>query len=871
MPSSLLTELALRTAVNTTKTDIAKEDAASEVEKSAISRVTKLIEASTDAASKDAAIKQEARLIGVAMAGLAIGYKVVKHQVGKLKQERLNFDKERQAGIATFFLSSQVEESDLSKEEAVAKHFFELSQRQAGFAHYLGIKSSELEGQEEGFFYSVLPYYKLSAHLAKPVASKERIDIERITIGLFFRTAIPEAIEDIDYDFQTDNKLVEFFKSTFQGSNYLNHLRVPRIIIMSLANLLWNLQYPVDLKTGYPLSLSERIRLCRDIESYLDVLLDREYQPDLKSISNTDINLIDFVRQVQLHVKELKQGFVEEQLHAVNIADVVHSAHRTLRIMGESLFKLLYRRKNPVTNKTLPDKHASEMIVYQVAYINDLIKKDPSLLAFFQGKAEVPQATLINSPATTVIDIFIMLASMTDKQRKRLIRRVEKKKTGAALQLTKCLRIVNKRFIKPVYEMCKTELDTGIYFSDSEKEAVKTLMIKRFIPLVTLLCEDYRIEVDTPESLKKSVALDALGLRFHSGEEQVRTINKMAAGESDTYTWSISPFIQSGSQLLHALDELPVRKYRLTKISELLDAIQELIEHYRSFLQLPRFQHFLLDFMDIVRDEYDALGDFLDTINFHVETDENVGRTLKLILRPMTKEINANLGNFAEAVKYFEAKVSQPNFTVDQKREMRRKIADIEGQFKELFERDAKLYDMVDELDLGLGDEVAADVDVVDGEHHELDIVPANQVIALYDLVKACHHSLSWGSRWSRKESLLQGLLNMITKARHFSRDELKQCLLALFRITAAFRPSYFFQAQYGETTASKVLVKAILQSHQDRHLPLLEVLFDGEELPDGEALIDGLNEGMVIHRLNQLRETHRWSDNSTELQRLNF
>ncbi len=382
MPGIYLTELALRAAVNTSKKQVTGDGLSSsnDIKNLALGRVQELINGNSNASNIGSQINLQAAAIALAIQGLEIAYVAISRQLDALKNQRIAFDKERQAAIATFVISNNVEEQDFSSEEQVIKFFVGLGLK-SKFASYFGIKVAALS-QEDAAFYSVLPFYRMSDALDQPVASTNPLDVQRTAISLFFKSALPEAIADIDAGFQGSSKFVEFFRSLFERKNYLNDKRAPRFIIMALANLLWNLQHPVDPETGFPLSWEQCIGLCRDVELFLNKLLDADAAPFLQKLNNEENQLLSFIRKVEIHTKALRAAYAEAQLNELDIGSVTNSAHRTLRIMDQNVFKLIYKRRNPITNCMEPDETAAEELAYTVSYLNEILRRNPNFRTY---------------------------------------------------------------------------------------------------------------------------------------------------------------------------------------------------------------------------------------------------------------------------------------------------------------------------------------------------------------------------------------------------------------------------------------------------------------------------------------------------------
>ncbi len=861
MLSTKMTELALRTAVNTTPTDLTFGSNPSEdIKVTALNRAKELVTGNSSDSAMGAQLSVQSMAIGLAVQGLALAFAATMAQLGVLKDKRLSFDKERQAGIATFIIPTDIEERNLSTEERIIKAYVDLifkSPNFSAYATYLGIKTSVLAELENANFYSVLPFYRMSDALIPQAASPRPLDRERTAINLFFRSAIPEAMDNIENDFQTDVKFVEFFKSAFERGNYLNDLRSPRFVMMSLANLLWNLQHPVDPVTGFPLSVDRCIVLCREVELFLNQLLNKDAAPYLKGISNDENQLISFVRKIEIHTKALRAAYAEEQLHELNIGDVTNGAHQALRIMDKSVFKLIYKRVSPVTGREEPDEKAAEDMAYTISYLNQLIMRNAGLLEFFQPHVKfVPTLAGINFPPSTVMDALIIYCHMTTDERHDMLNIMEKTKIDSALEFAQTLRQFNKKFVKPIREVSKKELKTSLF--NSKQREVAILTSQRLIPFITLVMEDYRIGADTEESYQAAKHSISMATRVYSGKEQIKMINKSAETGDVYYVWLLSPFIQLAQETEDELDKLPKHQYRMTQITELLDSVSEIVLNYRSFLQSPVFQVFLIKCLDNVKKEYAKLERHIEEIDSYLAKDECMSRGMQAILRPMTSELNGSLEAFSLAMANFEHVVSAPDFTDKQKQLLSTKLNTINEQFKALFEEDSGIRS------LAAHEQVAATVPMLRrldvGIETAAQVVEARKVLAIRKVVQNCFDALSYQSKYGHKGELLTNLLAMIDRNANFTQVQIKHVIMELTHVTASYRETWFFQAGYGQTRSAQALISAIKDPNVNGVLPLASIMF-GRDINFNQ-----LSDAEILQQLRSMRDGNHWEESASQI-----
>lgn len=513
MLASEITESALRSAVITgiknNKGDIAKS-----IEEAAVDRATTLLQANCTGSSFSMQSATQLTLISAAVATIAISYKVISEQAIEMKQKRVSFDNERKAGIATFYLPRNIEAARYSEEEKIIDSFLKLlnplsrpSYNSRYIQTYLGINRSELSEKSDYEFYSVIPFYRMSQGISQPLSSQKPIDMERTAIGLFFKAPLTRIFKNIDDDFQTDWTLPQICSSAYQKENYLNNRRAPRFIMMCLGNLLWNLQHPVDLDSGFPLSTSDTLQVCRSAELFLSSLLDETQPPFIKYINNDTNCLISVIRQVEVKIKALRAAYAYEQIHELNIADINHTGHHSLRLMDTSLLKLIYKTNNPTTGKDEPDELAADSIAYIVSYLNQLLhrNKDRSILKIFnQYHHLAAHSTGLNKHTQsidgqeikihTIIDIMIIFCHMRTKDRHQLLEALIQKKEDSSEEFALTLTDFYKHYLKPIKRF--TEKEVGSNWRDAKENEVVEKTARRLIPIISLVLADYRVNVD---------------------------------------------------------------------------------------------------------------------------------------------------------------------------------------------------------------------------------------------------------------------------------------------------------------------------------------------------------------------------------------
>lgn len=848
MPNNDITEWALRAAVNQFSSSKADADPTDTIKNFAKERAKNLVLANSDASERTSQLDLQGAAIDLAVKGLVLAFIAVKSQADTMKEQRLSFDKERLAGIATMTIPTNKVEQDLSDEERIIKSYIELI-NDSKFAKYFGLKTDELS-QDHLSYHSVLPFYRMSEGLS-------HLNQQRALINLFFKSALPSSISNIDQEFTSDNAFTAFFESAWEKENYLNDLRAPRLIMMSLANLLWNLQNPVDTE-GLPLSVSERIELCRQARLLLNALLNKNSEPYVHKLNKDGIHLESFIKRVDIHIKGLQEGFIEEKLHTVNVEDVTNSAHRSLRTMDKSVFKLIYRKQQPGKEGTIPDPHAAQRIADTLGYINQLLEIDASLLKPFAGIVELDQSTFVNAPPSTVLDILIIFTHASPGRKAAIYQGLEKLHTESANQLLEQLKIFDQDFIKPILERSEKELDLGL-FESHKNTKIAALAAKRIIPLMTLVLEDYRIPVTTHTSSESAHQADSFHSAIRNGDEQVYRINRCAEQKDGYYQWKLSAFLQSSEQFAKHLDELPFKQFRLTKISELLDNLRDVVTHYRSFLAYPSFQRFLKQCINDISEEYNQLERYIDSLDRHLTHDEYISRDFKAILIPMTQEIDDTIHNFNEAVRLLEQKVSSPSFPNEQKKLLQKKVSVLEAQYQELFSKPTGIEDVID-----IQNQIPDQLDrQAMPTNTTTTAVPSQMMVSLTRLVTHCQDALSGYMITGHKGELLKDLLQRLERKPNCTRQDIQQSTQELLRIVMAYRQSYFFQASYGETKSAKAFCQQIMKYKNSAEFPLAEFLFGNEHN------IDLNSQSEVLAAMKRLGTEQQWQQCDEQLQPL--
>ena len=857
-------QLALRAGVNSVSTDLNSSIThAEDAKNSAQKRVNELVNGTRNSSHTTTQLAEQAAMVAAAMEVVYLAYTSISAQLVKVKDQRLAYVKERESGTATFIIPANKEARDLSREEKTIKSFVEITTKKSAFSTYSGLHTATLQDDQNNFFYSILPFYRMSESLGQPQKSHTLLDKQRRDISLFLKATVLEFLSHIDYTFQQEWKITSFAQSVTQGNNYINDLRATRFITMSLANMLWNIQHPVDPETGFPLSLEDSIKLCNDVWLYLDKLLESfegKTPPYLNLITRDRTRLISFIRKIYTYTNALKRAYEDAHMHEINIDEVTNSAHQALEIMDKSILNLIYKRRHPLTNQA--DDSAAESLVCLLNYLHDLFILNPNLIAFFTKSPKIDARTLVNDIPTTIMDALIIFCHMPKPVRVEFIATLQKGKLDSVLEFAVTLADFERLFIRPIEKINKKKLNSSMYNPKYPERTSLTAPL--LIPFITLVIDNYDVEIDTffikqhIERLKQ----DNPGNLTLTGKEQIERINQLASKKTaeDYYHGTLAPFLDVSPKTTQALDELIRQQNRMTQVTKLLDSINELIQNYRNFLQEKAFQKFLLRCVHKIKEEYVSMGLQIDRLENDLSEDEQMPRDLKQILSQMTKDVTTRLDAFTSAATTFKRIVRAPDFPAQQKQLLNDKIKLINQQFVALFGEhsgfDTSHTETLNFITADSSTETSSadSAPISAADFSVRTMVATNKIIALSRLAHDCFNGLSPLSKYGYKGLLLGNLISQIDSKTHYTEAQFNRAIKELVSITASYRETYFFQASYANTRSAKILIQAIKDPALNAIMPIGDIIFDTTDINYTEQ-----SETQIVQALEQLRAREHW------------
>ncbi len=879
--SSNASELALRLAMVKTNADVGNgSDQITQIRTFAVQGVNELTGSTTDTNNQNSL---QAMAITVAIKGLVIAYSAVNDQLGNIKNKRLAFDKEIQANIASCTVPINIEGRYLSLQERVVSNFIDLVNKNPTISKYFGIHKATLQDGGAVHYYSTIPLYSVQLnHYAE--SDSYIMDEARKKIQIFLSETVSENLNSITKDFEDDSRFIEFWKSLVEKNNYLNPLRVPRFVVMCLANLLWHLQYPVDSVTGVPLGMSACIEVCEVAKSFLNHILNEEGDFSLKDIHTDDNQLLSFTRKMDRQIRSLIHAFeVEKKLGQLNINDLCNNARFTLKTMDKSLFELIYSYYDPTTKKR-EQVTAATGLINAVNNLTQLIQENPALIKVFQNPTSpIPG---LNETLSTVMDVIIIFTHCNRRERNAIYSKLAKISGDSARDFNSSLQQFYNNFIEPIRKMSKQEKNSECTFVKKIKDGVSKqpkpnfgmITAKKLMPLISLLLDDYQVDVE----LEDNRYIPGKNIKY-SANQQVRAIIKMAE-KNKYYQWSLPLPMQ-----LRACTELKLtafikQQHRFSQLTKLLEQVHKIVNNYRNFLQNAAFHQFLKRCLDKVKEEFNALSSHIKQINSELSRDNSRARTIGAILDNMTGNLNSSLKTCMTAVSDLESVISDPEFIEKQKQILSSRFKYIHSQYNELFNEDSGISSLITDNSEEPGTGTPSYLSDTPDESPKLaekrrlqiseekeghlqfptpmeepltensKMVESRSVILLCTLAKECLDAMSCPSRRSQKGENLQILINRLAETPTFTPNQFRRIVKELAGLTMAPRSACFFQAKYADTRSAKPILRAMIDPKQNDLLSLSTlILGDYVDLSqETEAHVQRRIQNFHSHDFNQ-------------------
>lgn len=780
---------------------------------------------------QDPNLQKEA--IGLAVQGIELAYHVLSTHLLETSFQRKQFVDECDNHIVSFTLNKDKEKPDFYKEEVAIQTYWELIQNECrDFVSYFGIQSNPNVDNPKITRLSIMPFFRMSQALPQKSLIASIVDQHQHAIFLFLKTGLPNK----EY-YQLYKETPRFFlqvEGVFIKQNYLNRFRAPLFIINSLANLLWNLQHPVDPTTGSPLALLERINLCIKAELFINQILDNYEESIFYKIDNYDGSLKYYLLQVERLIKSLHSAFQYQSLNEINLEDVSFCMHRASRIMANKILELIYQK---------PD--ASETLIGQIMYLGEMIIQTPSLITKAFPKAKDPHLLGLNPVPSTLTDMLILFSHIKSKHRKQLYSRLRSEQKDVYLELARVLEHIDIQFLSP-FEilLLKHQSKTKAYTTEKQ-----SWIARHFLALLSLIMECFTVFQDT--RVKDNEILQ----HCLSDYQQRDFIIRMAAsGNQDKYyRWSLSLFLQNPKGIsIKGIDELLGELNQMRLMTELLDKLGSIVLENRILLQQKNFQKTIVGALKKIRESFRTIENRLNRVEDEMNRDEMIQRSEKRILKPMFDDVEATIDSIQKSITQVNYVINNPGFNQQQQLEIQSKIHIIQQQFETIFQQQLRLPIDLPKLE---HEDSSPFIDESPRTPLLINLTPKKSTnIALISLIQKCYDGLS---TWSKEHPKGQSLTNLQLKIQQqpeLKTEEIKRYFLEIVKITASPRSSYFFQANYGETRSAKILIASIMDPVFNRDLPIAALLFNNSTID-----LKTLNESRIQHRIQELQQEHQW------------
>ncbi len=854
------------------------------------SRITQLVHGSEDVKKHLGSIGWQEGLVVAGIAGLTYAYSAGAEQLNNLGRQRLDFDKELAAGNATFLIPSNVEKTKLKIEQGGMVAYLELAKSQGDLFPYMGLKQTQLKKNSikvEGSLLSCLPFYEMSRQLPESLSTDSPSEKIRQSISRFFRTQMKLYLKDIKNDFNHDSKFADFFRSAWQGDNFLNNYRGPRLIIMSLGNLLWNLQHPIDSQTKFPLTLKEKIELCAKARSFINDLLKRSDKGDKKTTQfyldalDPSGELSNFVRMIEIYTVELQEAYVEEKNNSLNLEEVLTHAHRAARTLNQNIFRIIYKKENQ-----------AEGLASYINYLYFLLKRDPlilSILTFFESTSH----GFKNKTPTTLIDLLLVFCQLNKEDMAKFISKLNYTESNVRKSFALTLDGLNKKFIRPLYQAEKNELISDKYGKakdyiynkmkismDSEiKSEASQRAFYQSLSLISMAVNDYNVELDSKVTKLASERNKLEGKIFYTSRQQINKITQQSfANEKrnkDDFGCDVSSYIFLYDIVEAKLNKLASQQYKIGQYTHLIATLKSFTNKYRAYLLEPKFKRFLIRALEKINDEFNDLEqlcfELKDEITF-VTTDD---RELIGIITNMGDKLTSEISLFKAEVNSSKTKLLSDTFEDNIKKEIYSNISKIDQRFSDAFGEDAPERQDLQDLMVDLNHDhdknsetYSQNSDFIDSDNESeiveepYECVSSYQLLKVSNLIFQCYQGLSFASKEGIKGAQLLTLHELFTNKRVYTSEFLKNTVLELSQIVCAYRPSFFFQAEYAQTKSSRVLINTLIESIDDDELPLYTWLFSDD---NSEIEVGLVNEKSLIRKLSIVKNEKVWPDSTDQ------
>lgn len=625
-------EIYLRSAVFTAQKNLEKgENLAEKIKNQALNQLSLVQKAEGLFAGTKNSENLQAAAIHIAVQGIELAYVAINSELSQAKFKRKRFVEECESHLASFTLSTQRELNEYSLEELAIHEFIQMIDMHfVDIKPYFGIQVHRSNEFPEERFYSVIPFYRMSMSLQQNNIIASKIDTHRQGIFLFLKTGLP--LQYYYEKYKEYSRLWLQIQGLTHTSNYLNHLKAPRFIISALANLLWNLQHPVDCETGIPLPIDECIMICNKASMFLNDLLNPSQFKHLPNLDKRCKKVIRSLCKIELLLKSLQSAFEYDHLHEINLTDISKHMHSALRIMSNRIMELIYREQN-----------AAEKLVGQIMMMGELLMHNYELYEIFHALQVDCKPKFINEKARTLIDVITLFAHQTPKKRKQIWQSLINTDSEYHIQFGHQLKEFHKNFLLHFEDIVMKNLKLKTFNKN---------MASHFIPLILMVMESFTVFRDTrPKKLNEinptnepPESLYDLQNTTHDRKQRHLILNDAATlATGQYYRWSLSSFINVKSSFHESLDML-LSKQNEMRINTLeLDTLAFKLSENRTLLLKKAFKEELLLTLTQICNFYTELLKMFNDIESHMQADLKLQRDQKRILQPMLDDLEATM------------------------------------------------------------------------------------------------------------------------------------------------------------------------------------------------------------------------------------
>ncbi|MDF1827843.1 MAG: hypothetical protein P1U39_06145 [Legionellaceae bacterium] len=634
------------------------------------------------------------------------------------------------------------------EQKLIRAYYLEL-EKELWLMRYSGIRRIEAPEPGAKTMYFVLPFYTMDTKVLKPLASMNAVDRVRTLIDTFLRVTLPEALADIERAFESYKQytLLSAGKYVVQKGNFLNNWRSARFIMITLGNLLWNLQHPGDLRTGHHLSVDECVKYCHRVLILINSLLNPQEAPFLVHrdmfghVHQESEQLLKYITSVQLLVRNLHQAYRYDQMNTINLADLTNTSHRVLGTLNTALFKLLYQRESKEAKIPVPDDRAADLLSSHFNELTLVLQGNNAIVDVFQPYIKkFRDIPFLNYNITTLIDILIIFTHLPYADRAALVTALQERTVlygePSWSKFAEGLASLEKRFIQPI----AMQDQSNRFFQSAHAARITG---RRLIPFFTLLMAALRTDVDTgnsyqlalneqsmsrssnPEAMYYSpqsqyahayddsdgsidsyvTSRSTLNMEVHlnpnlkmqrSGRQQIEAINFQARQANSLdyvyFSWQVKLFTRhmplSSQAFMRQIYKLPLEEDQLIQLVKILDAIAAVRDLDPIFLQEKAFKLFFLRYLNKIKKEFRTFNQKLARAGDTISSHEGISPQIQSIFSNMMEEMEGSLEAVDTAANTLTSIVDNPNFMNEEKHSLASLIRYIEHSYTQLFPQD---------------------------------------------------------------------------------------------------------------------------------------------------------------------------------------